>query len=134
MTPILFRNDSAEILDKEPEQVIDVIKDAMRNMRSSKTYGITFYKRPKWYQFWKKKQWGGAHCNPIEALPSRHADQNSTIVFMGNTWVDLTPLAFGRWEREDKTYLDYVEKCVKSAQRDLTELKKIIKEKKNEQE
>ena len=134
-TPILFSNDSAEMLDKEPEQIIDVIRDAMRNSKGSKTYGITFYKRPKWYQFWKKKEWGGAHCNPIKSLRSRHNSDSSTIVFYGGTWIDLTPLAWGRtWERDDKIYLEYVEKCVKMAQRDLTELKKIIKEKKNEQE
>jgi len=130
-TPILFSNDSAEMLEKEPEQVIEVIKDAMRNSKSTKTYGITFYKRPKWYQFWKKKQWNGAHCNPIKALSTRHNSQTSTIVFYGGTWIDLTSLTFREWERDDKVYLEYVEKCVKNAQQDLTELKKIIKEKKN---
>lgn len=127
LTPFLIRNDSFDMLNKEPEQVIDALKDAMNN-RNSNTYGVTYFKRRKWYEFWKpKKTFGGADCNPIESLGTRHADEASTIVFYGNTWIDLSRVA---WGKDDLT--KYVESCVKIAEQDIRKLKKMIKEKKNE--
>lgn len=130
LTPILFRNDSAQMLSKEPEQVIAIIKKAMSNHKDQ-TYAIHYRKPRKWWQFWKKQEWSGVDVNPIEALRTRHADENSVIVFYGNTWVDLSQLIYGKWEKDSETYLKYVEDCVKLAQSHLTDLKRVIKEKKN---
>ncbi len=125
LTPILFRNDHMSLLDSEPEQVIDAIKEAMSAYKSD-SYSIKKYRRPKWYQFWKKKEIGEIIVNPIEALPAKHSSESSTIVMNGNIWQDLTAVRFSGLEVHN---LSYIEDCIKIAQKDITALKKMIKEK-----
>lgn len=129
LTPILFRNDSGQMLDKSPEEVIDAIREAMSS-HEDKSYGVRYYRTRKWYQFWKlKKTVTGIDCNPIEALSTRHADQSSVIVFYGNSWIDLSKLLYSTWTRDSETYIKYVEDCIKLAQNHLTDLKKVVKKK-----
>ena len=131
LTPILFRNDSGHMLNKSPDEVIQAIKRAMMS-HEDKSYSVRYVRKRKWYQFWKpKKTVTGVDCNPIEALGTRHADQDSVIVLSGNTWIDLSKLRYGSWDRNDATYIKYVEDCIKIAQRHLTDLKKVVKERKN---
>jgi hypothetical protein len=129
LTPILFRNDSADILEQEPEQVVQAIISAMNNTRErNKSFSIRSTSKRKWYQLWKPKRSfaGTVHANPIEALKTRHAETTSLFLFRGNTWTDLTEYIYNR----DETDLEYIETSVKIAQKHLNELKKIVKLKK----
>lgn len=127
LTPILFRNDHADLLDNEPEQVIATIKVAMQAY-IAQSYPIIEYRKPKWYQFLKKKDWFGINTNPIEALSPKHSSDNSTIVIHGNTWIDLTAVKYNGLDDQNFSYL---EDCLKIAQKDITALKKMIKEAKD---
>lgn len=128
LTPILFRNDSASTIRDNPDQVANAIYFAMNNEKGSH-YPIYSYAPRKWWQFWRDpKRTTGVNVNPIEALGTRHADQTSVILFHGNGWIDLSEFIYKKnW---GSMTIDQLEKYVKISQEHLTQIKRVIKERK----
>lgn len=121
LTPIMFHNDALHAFKKDPEQVMEIISKACREHKA-KSYGFTTYDKPKWWQFWKKKMFRSSYANYIKSLGTAHADVNRVVVITGNSWVDLTSSTY-----QEEVNLDYIEKCLKIAQSQITQIKREVK-------
>jgi len=132
LTPLLFRNDSLDMLKKDPD-TLNKIESACHSLEKSAISLVSYSKSP-WWKFWKKQENKGICCNPIESLGTRHADDSRVIVIYGNSWIDLYDEI---WKHEkgsieldhkiDKTHMSYLKKCIKIAKDTIKCLELVLK-------
>jgi hypothetical protein len=119
LTPILFSNDAYDQFKKNPEETTKNILAAM-DSREDQSYGV------------------GNHCNPMDALATRHADEHSVIVFWGNTWFDLTRSTIDELyppQKMRRVSTENLERLLSLVEEEAKRLKKVLKKRKeNEQE
>ena len=117
LTPILIRNDAVHLFkDKKMQKQIC---EKLFYATCEREAGHISLHHPK----------GGIDINPIETLGTRHADVQRVIVISGNGWVDLSEEVYGlsRTVQMSESNLNYLKGCLRIAQRDITQLKKVIK-------
>lgn len=107
LTPILFRNDSVDHLKRHAEETMEQIFDACLDNKP-RSLGVK------------------GHCNPMESLGTQHADTARVIVVMGNTWLDISDIAYGN--REKNSITNHEEGCFNIAADVIKRLRKKIKE------
>ncbi len=105
LTPILIRNDSVDLLRENAQEAMNQIFDACMQ-REEDYFGV------------------GNHANPIESLGTAHADEWRVIVVKGNSWIDLSRIAFSK----DNKLTDYTKSCFDCAAQIVKILRKKIKD------
>lgn len=115
LTTITFLNDASDQYDKHPDRLVEIVHDAVCNHKCSRNGGKSY------------DEGIGNHCNAITVQRSRHADDHTTYVHMGNGVTEMNP-----WSADTKDlleripdvfdqYLSYMDQQVKA-------LKKMKKE------
>ena len=107
LTPILVRNDAIDFLLQNPLKTLRQIETACLH-REARSLPV------------------GTSCNPMESLGTRHADTARVIVIMGNTWLDISDIAYGNREKDSIT--NHEEGCFNIAADVIKRLRKKIKE------
>ena len=79
LTTITFSNDAADQYKKNPERLAEIIDDATIGYKCDRNGGRA-YSEPI-----------GNHCNPLTVQKTRHADDHTIYVHMGNTVCEMTP-------------------------------------------
>lgn len=125
LTTFTISNDALDILEDDPKQVCKKLYYAAL---SGKVSTISHHYKPKRKKWWQKKKFGGGvHCNPIKVQKSRHADDWTIYVHAGNTVVEMN-----QYSEDTKKTLEtnpqYFEDMIKFMQRNVTEMKKQLKE------
>jgi len=111
VTPILFSNDAMDVFEKYPEETVKNILEAMTETRKEQSFPV------------------GNHCNPMQALPSRHMDEYGLIHFGGNTWIDLSRKvgAMAFTSLPPTMSVDQMEAYIKVLKQEVNLIKKAIK-------
>lgn len=115
LTTLTFLNDASDQYNKHPERLVEIISDAITNHKSSRNGGHSY------------EECIGNHANAITVQRTRHADDHTTYIHMGNCVTEMNP-----WSADTKDllerlpdvfdqYLSYMEQQVKA-------LKKMKKE------
>lgn len=115
LTTLTFLNDAADQYDKHPERLVEIIHDAVNNHQCSRNGGKS-YDEPI-----------GNHCNAITVQRSRHADDHTTYVHMGNGVTEMNP-----WSADTKDLLeripDVFDQYLSYMDQQVKQLKKMKKE------
>ena len=115
LTTLTFYNDAADQYDKNPERLVEIIHDAVCNHKCSLNGGKS-YDEPI-----------GNHGNAITVQRSRHADDHTTYVHMGNGVTEMNP-----WSADTKDLLerfpDVFDQYVSYMEHQVKDLKKMKKE------
>lgn len=128
LTTFTISNDALDILEDDPKQVCEKLYHAAL---AGKVSTISHHYKPKKKKWWQKKKFGGGiHCNPIKVQKCRHADDWTIYVHAGNTVVEMNQYSDYTKETLEKNP-EYFEEMLKFMQRNVTEMKKQLKEHKN---
>lgn len=128
LTTFTISNDALDILEDDPKQVCKKLYYAAL---SGKVSTISHHYKPKKRKWWQKKKFGGSvHCNPIKVQKCRHADDWTIYVHAGNTVVEMNQYSDYTKDILEKNPKHFKE-MLTFMQRNVTEMKKILKEHKN---
>ena len=115
LTTLTFLNDAADQYDKHPERLMEIIHDAIINHQCSRNGGKSY------------EEHIGNHCNAITVQRSRHADDHTTYVHMGNGVTEMNP-----WSADTKDLLerfpDVFDQFLSYMEHQVKDLKKMKKE------
>ena len=115
LTTLTFLNDAADQYDKHPERLVEIIHDAITNHQCSRNGGKSY------------EEHIGNHGNAITVQRSRHADDHTTYVHMGNGVTEMNP-----WSADTKDLLerfpDVFDQYVSYMEQQVKALKKMKKE------
>lgn len=135
LTTFTISNDALDILEDDPKQVCEKLYHAAL---AGKVSTISHHYKPKKkkrgiFKKWQPKSFGGGvHCNPIKVQKCRHADNWTVYVHAGNTLVEMNSYSDDTAETMRKN-TEFFEEIVKYMQRNVTEMKRQLKEyKKND--
>lgn len=115
-TVAFFSNDAADLFEKHPKETIDNLLDGMNGGRKSYkgSYGV------------------GNHANPMKVMKTRHADDSTVYVFMGNTLCEMQTYN-EETENLMRNHPEFFKQMLNKMQQNATSLKKKFKEIQNEQ-
>ena len=115
LTTLTFLNDAADQYDKHPERLVEIIHDAVNNHQCSRNGGKS-YDEPI-----------GCYANAITVQRSRHADDHTIYIHMGNCVSEVNP-----WSADTKDLLerfpDVFDQYVSYLEQQVKQLKKMKKE------
>ena len=115
LTTLTFYNDAADQYDKHPERLVKIVHDAIINHQCIRNNGKSY------------EEHIGNHCNAITVQRSRHADDHTTYVHMGNGVTEMNP-----WSADTKDLLerfpDVFDQYVSYMEHQVKDLKKMKKE------
>jgi hypothetical protein len=125
LTTFTISNDALDILEDDPKQVCDKLFSAALK---GEVQELSHHYKPKKKNRWSRKKVGrGVHCNPIKVQKCRHADDWTIYVHAGNTVVEMNQYS----EDTEQTLWrnpEYFEDMIKFMQKNVTAMKKKLKE------
>ena len=115
LTTLNFLNDASDQYDKHPERLVEIISDAITNHKCSRNGGHSY------------EEGIGNHANAITVQRSRHADDHTIYIHMGNCVSEVNP-----WSADTKDVLerfpDVFDQYVSFMDQQVKQLKKMKKE------
>lgn len=115
LTTITLLNDASDQYDKHPDRLVEIVHDAITNHKCIRNGGKSY------------EEHIGNHCNAITVQRSRHADDHTTYVHMGNCVTEMSP-----WSADTKDLMerlpDVFDQYVSYMDQQVKALKKMKKE------
>jgi len=115
LTTITFLNDAAHNYEENPTRLVEIIHDAITGNECIRNGGRSYSEHI------------GNHCNPIRVQRTRHADNHTVYVHMGNTVTEVNPDCADTKDILERNP-DYFDKQLAYLEQQVKALKKMRKE------
>lgn len=115
LTTITFLNDASHCYKENPTRLAEIIDDAVSNHQCMRNGGHSYSESI------------GNHCNPITVQRTRHADDRTMYIHMGNCVTEFNPSSADT-DKMLKHFPKVFDKGIDFIEQQLKELKKMRKE------